>query len=393
MLCFKKRLKVVFALILMLLVNSILLKPVFAVYDPLSKPNNFYGTHILFPEELEDAARLVNSSGGDWGYVTIPIRADEKDLEKWQKFMDDAKSLHIIPILRIATEGDYFRKEAWRKPDFYDIVDFANFLGSLSWPTKNRYVILFNEINRFDEWGGEKPDPSFYSQIVDFAYKEFKKKNEDFFIILGGFDNASITDGKKYVNVFDYLNQLVYYDKDIFNKIDGISSHSYPNPAFSMPPSADKRMGTSTYKYEYELINSKASVKKPVFITETGWDSRALSDEVVASYYKKSFDIIWKEDSDKIVAITPFLLKSHNGPFDTFSFFKDGKPTSYHENILSLSKIKGSPLLNPASVLGMRVNKVSNPKTIKFEAGKSIQENYKMSPYLSLYLRAIFGLM
>jgi hypothetical protein len=46
----------------------------FAIEDPLKTPNNKFGVHILFPSELQQAARLVNSSGGDWGYVVIPIR-------------------------------------------------------------------------------------------------------------------------------------------------------------------------------------------------------------------------------------------------------------------------------------------------------------------------------
>src|SRR3989304_2711614 len=79
----------------------------FAIYDPLSVPNNKYGIHILFPEEISEAAHLVNSSGGDWGYVTIPIRASAKNLEKWQKFMDESAKLHLIPLIRIAPDVDY----------------------------------------------------------------------------------------------------------------------------------------------------------------------------------------------------------------------------------------------------------------------------------------------
>ena len=45
--------------------------------------------------------------------------------------MDESKKLHIIPILRLATEGDYFDKISWRKPKYEDILDFANFLDSL----------------------------------------------------------------------------------------------------------------------------------------------------------------------------------------------------------------------------------------------------------------------
>ena len=102
-----------------------------AIVDPLSVPNNKFGVHILFTSELEKARDLINSSGGDWGHVTIPIQAGDKDMEKWQSFMDDVARLHLIPILRIATENHYFDTSVWRKPDGADILDFANFLYSL----------------------------------------------------------------------------------------------------------------------------------------------------------------------------------------------------------------------------------------------------------------------
>ena len=58
----------------------------YAASDPLSMPNNKIGIHILFTSELNEAANLVNTSNGDWGYVLIPIQSGDKDLKKWQSF-------------------------------------------------------------------------------------------------------------------------------------------------------------------------------------------------------------------------------------------------------------------------------------------------------------------
>ena len=139
-----------------------------AIYDPLSQKNNQFGIHILFPEELRQAADLVNSSGGDWGYVTIPIKTSDRNLDKWQEFMNDCRRYHLIPLVRLATDGDYFSQGSWSKPDDDDIIDFANFLDSLNWPTQNRYVIIYNEPNRGDEWGGT-PNAAEYAEILDYA--------------------------------------------------------------------------------------------------------------------------------------------------------------------------------------------------------------------------------
>jgi len=360
-----------------------------AIYDPLSKPNNYHGIHILFPAELEDAAKLVNSTGGEWGYVIIPIQAGERDLEKWQKFMDQAHALKVIPIIRLSTEANYANTATWRKPDEYDLVDFANFLNSLSWPTKNRYIVLFNEINRYDEWSGEPPDPHYYANLTATAHDIFKSRNQDFFLILGGFDNASVTDGVKYMNGFDFLASMYTFRSDIFEKIDGFSSHSYPNPGFAAAPSTTKRMGVATYRYEYDYINARASSKKAAFITETGWDDTVVTSTVISDYYIHTFDQIWGADKDKIVAVTPFLLHA-SGPFEKFSFIKNGQPKLYYTAILGINKTRGQPEIlpvaqKPQSEVGGSISKTFNP-----DIELSIKP--EINPYLKSYLKSLLGI-
>lgn len=340
-------------------------KGTFAFFNPLEYPNNFSGIHILFTTELEKAAELVNSKNGEWGYVTIPIQAVDKDIDKWQSFMNEAKRRKIIPILRLSTEGDYFNTSVWRKPTKIDLLDFANFLNSLNWPIENRYVVIFNEMNRFDEWGGEAPDPKAYTDLLNYAVEIFKSQSPDFFIIMGGLDNASPNDGIKYMNNFAFINKMYDYDKTIFNKIDGFASHSYPNPDFSQPPLNNKRMGITTYKYEYDLINSYASRKIPVFILETGWNNKKLGENLIAKYYKTAYEDFWSKDKDKIVAITPFLLISGGGSFDTFSFIQHGKETEYYKQISILDKTKGEPLIQ--AVRGLTVSKIQELKERVFD--------------------------
>lgn len=314
----------------------------YAIYDPLSTNNNKFGIHILFPEELSEAAALVNSSGGDWGYVTIPIKASERDLEKWQAFMDNSKKYHLIPILRLATDGDYFEKASWSKPTEYDILDFANFLNSLNWPTKNRYVIIYNEQNRGDEWGGV-PNAVEYAEILDYAVTAFKGKSEDFFIILGGLDNASINVANKYINQFTYMYQMEEVVPGIFSKIDGIASHSYPNPGFSAPPSS-ARVGIYSFYYQKQLADIFSEKNLPVFITETGWSSDSISSALQSKYYADSFNNYW--NNQDIIAVTPFVFNADEGSFAQFSFIKNGKKTPIYETFRNLPKTKGEPILS-----------------------------------------------
>lgn len=313
-----------------------------AIVDPLATSNNKVGVHILFPSELEDASRLVNTSGGDWGYVTIPIQAGDRDLIKWQAFMDQAKKYHVIPIIRLATEGDYFNTLVWRKPDTADIVDFANFLNSLEWPTKNRYVIVFNETNRADEWGGEV-NPEEYATILLESVAAFKSRSEDFFIISGGLDNASITT-KIAMHPFEYLREMNTAVPGIFQHIDGLGSHSYPNPAFAKPPSRVDQVSIATFRYENTLISGLSQKNLPVFITETGWSNEVVADATIAKYFTEAYSTAWS-DTD-VVAVTPFLLRAGGPPFGKFSLIKeDSNPTDAYTAIQNMAKTRGNPLL------------------------------------------------
>lgn len=319
-----------------------------ATYDPLSQANNKVGIHILFPSELEDAARLINTNGGQWGYVTIPIQAGDRDLQKWQAFMDEAGRLKVIPLVRLATENDYFQTGNWHKPDKTDILDFANFLHSLNWPTKNEYVIVFNEPNNANEWGGQV-DPADYASLLSYAVTVFKSRDPDFFIISAGLDNAA-ANTQESMNEYDYLRVMNRAVPGIFNQIDGLGSHSYANPGFSSPPTDTSPESIDSFHYEQSLITSLGGKRLPVFITETGWSRMAINDNIIGSYFQQAFEHVWNDAS--IVAITPFLLHPNGAQFGEFSFLSDANaPSAAYNAILSLPKIKGTPLTRTA-VLG-----------------------------------------
>lgn len=308
-----------------------------AIVDPLSLDNNKFGVHILFTSELEDAAKLINSNGGDWGYVTIPIQSGDKDLVKWQEFMDSAKQKHVIPIIRLSTEGDYFNNGIWRKPDFADVLDFANFLNSLEWPTLNRYIVVFNETNRDDEWGG-KADASEYAQILSYAAEAFKTKNSNFFIISAGLDNASEN------NQYTFMQEMHNAIPNVFSQIDGLGSHSYPNPGFEQPPWILSRKSISSFTYEKRLADFLAGKELPVFITETGWSSNSITKPLIGHYFVEAFASVWSDKN--IVAVTPFLLNAGAGPFVQFSLTnKDGNKSEIYTAINDIPKIKGIPVL------------------------------------------------
>src|SRR3990170_4022812 len=175
-------------LIIFILMLGVLLFPIkSAIADEVK--NNKFGIHLAQPhlEDLEKAKDLVNSNGGDWGYVTLVIPENDRDKNKWQEVFDKMRELHLIPIIRLATvpQGD-----KWRRPTADDADSWVEFLNSLHWVVKDRYVILFNEPNHGNEWGG-LVDPENYVKVALEFSKKLKEKNPDFFIMLAGLDASA----------------------------------------------------------------------------------------------------------------------------------------------------------------------------------------------------------
>lgn len=315
----------------------LLCKPAYAIVDPLGVPNNRVGVHILDPNEISAAAKLVNSNGGDWGYVTIPMRSNDRDFEKWYKFFQDARALHLIPIIRLAT---YPVNNVWETPTVYDLVDFANFLDNMPWGTKNRYVILFNEPNHADEWGGQI-NPFAYGRLLADAKDIFKSRSQDFFLLSAGLDMSSANTNSS-EDALQFYRQISAVQPDWYVSIDGLAVHAYPNPGFSASPFSKTRYGTTSYKYEEAALAKLGYTGKPIFITETGTINQS-------DFYEPSFDQIWNDPN--IVAITPFVLFAGSADFANFSLLDTNHlPKKSYNDILTLNKITGSPLLSNVTI-------------------------------------------
>lgn len=310
-----------------------------AVVDPFIYTNNKYGIHILSEHDIEKASELVNSHGGEWGYVTLVIRQDERDITRWNKLMNTLSEKKLIPIVRIATT---MNENGWDKPEINEAENWAIFLNQLSWPIQNRYIVLFNEPNHAREWNGEI-NPQEYAAISRKYWEWLKRYNEDFFVLPAALDLAA-PNSKTTMNAIDFFDQMYESDELIFTIFDGWNSHSYPNPAFSGHPDDIGKMSLKGYEWEINYLNKYYLRRNsPIFITETGW---AVSDkELAAEYYIHAYTQKWTDK--RIIAITPFLLYYNSEPFNKFSFLNlDKSENEIFEAIKSLPKIKGMREIN-----------------------------------------------
>jgi hypothetical protein len=306
--------------------------------------NNKFGIHLAVPaaEQIKKAAELVNANGGDWGYITLVIQEDDRNHDKWQEIFDNLRNLHLIPIIRIATRPV---GALWRRPTVDDAGQWADFLNGLNWVVKDRYIVLFNEPNHSQEWGG-KVDPEEFARVTQQFATKLKSKNSNFFIMLGGLDASAPASAPNYADEAQFLKSVIdTIGVTTFNNLfSGLASHSYPNPGFAGSPSGSGRGSVRTYQWELSLLESWGVKSLPVFITETGWDAHQLSRDAVASNYKYAYENIW-EDDDRVKAVTPFVLDYQGDPFLGFSWKMVNNDEYYSQfyTVQQIPKTKGRP--------------------------------------------------
>ena len=345
-------------LLILLTLLFISVSNAYGIYNPQDLPNNKFGIHVLEQSDLEDAVKLVNSKGGLWGYITLVIRDDQRNLDQWAPFFKELRQKHLIPLVRIAT---HVERDSWIKPNQDNVFAWVDFLNELPWPTKNRYIVLFNEPNHAKEWGGAI-NPSEYAQIANIFIKALHKKSTEFYVLNSGFDLSASNIPGETADALWYWQQMEQEIPGIFKEFDGWTSHSYPNPGFSQNPYQSGRTSIVGYRFEQQYLTDNFGVaKKPVFLTETGWLINARLDEnTVASYYQIAFEDIWTDSN--LIAVTPFLLNYPEPLFASFSWKdKEGKPREQFNKVANLNKDEGKPELALVTLFGKTIEKIKNP--------------------------------
>ena len=319
----------------------------------LGKQNNKVGMYVQNSgDQIAEAAELVNSNGGDWGYVLLTMNLNDRGGGTWQSLFDAAAKSHVIPVIQLFNAGAC-------NPDEMDFDGLAEMLNSLAWPSRRRYISIFNEVNAGDYWCGNASGES-YAKALDKAINAFKSKSSDFFIMPAAFNSSARTgavsnEKAKYIGEDLFLQQMNQAVPGIFSRIDGWANHAYPQPNFSGAIYAG-RDSILNYNWELGLLRQFGVGSLPVFITETGWihkegqescgqysQAGLLSAEVVAARYQAAYTNYWLPDP-RVVAVMPFILASSDPCAAGFAWQKpDGSLYPQGEMLKVIPKVAGSP--------------------------------------------------
>lgn len=312
-------------------------------------PNNKVGMYVHnIVDDIKASAKLVNSNGGDWGYVLLTMDIADRNKSNWQDMFDVAAKNHLIPIVQLFNNNKC-------DPDKMDFEGLAKMLNGLKWPSKYRYISVFNEVNAKDYWC-ERIAPNEYAQALNKAIKAF---GNSYFIMPAAFNSSARTQDR-YLSEDAYLIAMNKAVPGIFGKINGWATHSYPHPNFSgdinnLPANYGTRDTINNYTWELAILKNNFGVGPlSVFITETGWlhregqenceqysQSGLLSSATTSARFKDAYVNYWLEDP-KVVAITPFIFKSEDPCAEGFAWQKrDGSWYPQAEMLMAIPKTAG----------------------------------------------------
>lgn len=292
----------------------------FLLFSVNAQATNIFGLFLSNTSDIDKAAPIINSTNGDWGYVTVIVRGDLLNHQMWQDFFDKCRILHITPIVRLATimENNY-----WKKPEYSDIDAMTSFLNSLNWPQQKQIIILFNEPNHGSEWGGGV-DVKNFADITEYTAKKLKSLNPNFYILSTGLDLAAPSKLPDYESAINFYQQIITYKSNYFDNIDALAHHYYP--------------GNSSRNYIWEInLLKKLGVKKdlPIYITETGFNNKKNAPQLLINNLK-----LWSNDK-RIVAVTPFIFNYPYPPFDQYSWLDVAGNLNYgYKKLVDMPKLK-----------------------------------------------------
>jgi hypothetical protein len=312
--------------------------------------NNKFGVHLISPtdEEIRDACRnLANmntvSPTKAWGgKLILTLVKDQINLETLQRFHDIAREEGCVFIHPIKNS---FADPYWKPIDQSTIDFFENIFKDLRPSSKYLYVVLGNEVNRGDEWGGTCSGTA-YAHIAKSAAEQFKKTVPNIQIGLSGLDAYAPQNGF-YCDQDNFLKDVVLAEPRLIDDlIDFQVVHEYPNADMT---------GVLQNIWSSEkntLKNLGVGKDLPVVISEIAWRRhKGLSQINAANRLQQAMEKLNNEP--RVWAITPFVYKFCGSPFDQFSLLSCNvktatgetidKPNAVFDAVAALQKIKGDP--------------------------------------------------
>lgn len=240
-----------------------------------------------FSKLREAGVKIVRT---DFSWSEIEPTNDEFNLQAPQPLVDSAieYGLDVIAIL------DYCNSWACEEGNTssIDVEEFAEYAGALAETYKDKlnYYEVWNEENLSGRFWEPSADPFKYGELLKATYLAVKQNDPDAKVLFGGL--APIYILSMFPNpqgIWGFYYQVKYYHPDIDDYFDIFNIHPYTSSQHFAPEWEFPIQEIVSPSIPDAIRVAKEMVKKPLWITEFGWPSLYLSEDIQAAYLARGF--------------------------------------------------------------------------------------------------------
>ncbi|MCC6174812.1 MAG: hypothetical protein IT305_05880 [Chloroflexi bacterium] len=305
--------------------------------------NNIVGLNLArhhAPAYIKAAADVVNANGGDWGYVTVLLTYDERDVPRaadlLQVLLDRCYEAHVQPVVRLGTRFDV-ATGIWERPAPDDPEKWRAYLERGRWPARTVWVIPANEPNLGREWGGSV-DVGGYTRHLERTLDVFADSDR-FKVVNAPLSLANGSDLPRMQDAFEFTTAMARLSPGLFGRLPALASHSYRVET----QGDDLRYTERAYEAELAAIGRDM----PVLIVESGLAPGA-SDADSAAFFARAFGE-WQADP-RIVFATPLFWDPDANTAWMFRLDDLGRlatTSETYQRLRELPRTGGSPEVAP----------------------------------------------
>jgi hypothetical protein len=160
-----------------------------------------------------------------------------------------------------------------------DLSDYGQFVYDVASRYKGRIkaYVIWNEPNLAREWGGQRPDPAAYVEMLKLAYVRIKEADPNALVVSAG---LAPTNERSDEAQDDRLFLREMYDAGAAQYFDVLGAHVY---GFAYPPEdphgAHQGLNMARVQDLREIMVAYGDEHKPIWATELGWTTGPSEDQ------------------------------------------------------------------------------------------------------------------
>jgi O-antigen ligase len=273
-------------------------------------PANRFGVNveldkIVRDEDLQRSVQLIRAAGFGfvrqvfaWNEIEISAKGDFFDHKNgksaWDKYdhlVDAANAAGLQFIARLERPPDWARPAGSLEtapPRSFD--DYGDFVAAFTQHFKGRitYVQIWNEPNRFEDWGEQPVDPAAYTQLLRIGYARAKEIDPSMVVLSAALTPTTDCCTKNRPDPL-YLQQM--YDAGARGSFDVLGAQAYglragpEDPWQDLPlhPNEARKAVIDSHNTNFgrvvldrQVMVRNGDAAKPVWVSEFGWNALPL---------------------------------------------------------------------------------------------------------------------